>query len=180
QLELFIERSIDADGTRSGVVTFSQKRHDLASIFQMACLLAGRSAHIRTRMQNADYPMNAVAVHQRRDARPLRQATVEWVAHDGIVWCPTTGTGTWMARRNGTAYFTGNCGYGGSSQGIHAAGATVLAAANHDELNLECHASNFTETEHWQADLVDANNPEVINRKGKKVPGRYMDPADLP
>ncbi len=72
------------------------------------------------------------------------------------------------------------CGFGGSSQGIHAAGATVRAAANHSELAIECHSANFPETDHWQVDLVDPVNPEVINRAGKKVPGRYLDPAHLP
>lgn len=72
------------------------------------------------------------------------------------------------------------CGYGGSSQGIHAAGATVIAAANHSELALECHAANFPDTDHWQADMVDANDPQVMNRKGKKVAGKYLDPAHLP
>lgn len=28
--------------------------------------------------------------------------------YDGIVWCPTTGNGTWLARRNGSVYWTGN------------------------------------------------------------------------
>jgi site-specific DNA-cytosine methylase len=72
------------------------------------------------------------------------------------------------------------CGYGGSSQGIHAAGATVRAAANHSELAIACHQANFPDVDHWQADLSDANNPQVVNRRGKKVSGRYMDPADLP
>lgn len=30
------------------------------------------------------------------------------VMHSGLVWCPTTTNGTWLARRNGTVYFTGN------------------------------------------------------------------------
>lgn len=72
------------------------------------------------------------------------------------------------------------CGFGGSSQGIHAAGATVRAAANHSELAIECHAANYPNVDHWQADLSDPNNPQVVNRKGKKVSGRYLDPEDLP
>jgi DNA (cytosine-5)-methyltransferase 1 len=63
------------------------------------------------------------------------------------------------------------CGYGGSSQGIHAAGATVKAAANHSALAIECHAANFPNVEHWQCDMVDANDPHVIDRRGKKVRG---------
>jgi DNA (cytosine-5)-methyltransferase 1 len=72
------------------------------------------------------------------------------------------------------------CGYGGSSQGIHAAGATLRAAANHSELSLECHAKNFPAVDHWQADLVDPVNPLVVNRRGDEVAGTYLDPADLP
>ena len=60
------------------------------------------------------------------------------------------------------------CGFGGSSQGIHAAGAEVRAAANHDKLAIECHAANFPQVDHWRADLVDKDS------------GDYMDPADLP
>lgn len=60
------------------------------------------------------------------------------------------------------------CGFGGSSQGIHAAGADVVAAANHNELAIQCHSANFPDTDHWRADLVDPDS------------GDYMDPADLP
>lgn len=60
------------------------------------------------------------------------------------------------------------CGWGGSSQGIHAAGATVKAAANHNALAIECHSRNFPKTDHWQADLVDPGSKN------------YRDPSDLP
>lgn len=60
------------------------------------------------------------------------------------------------------------CGFGGSSQGIHKAGAEVRAAANHNKLAIECHAANFPEVDHWRADLVDHESAD------------YLDPADLP
>lgn len=72
------------------------------------------------------------------------------------------------------------CGYGGSSQGIVAAGAEVVCAANHSQLALECHAANYPGTEHMQADFGDADNPQVVNAAGNKVPGHYLDPALLP
>jgi hypothetical protein len=28
--------------------------------------------------------------------------------YTGTIWCPTTGNGTWLARRNGTVFYTGN------------------------------------------------------------------------
>lgn len=182
QLDRFIERSLDGDGTRSGVHTLAQKSEAAASMFQMACILAGRSANLRFRKvrPTVPYRMATVAVNQRSAVKPMRQAVVEWVEHEGLVWCPTTTVGTWLARRRGTTYFTGNCGFGGSSQGIHKSGATVRVAANHSELALDCHAKNFPQTEHWQADMVDASDPQVLDRKGKKVSGRYLDPATLP
>ncbi len=72
------------------------------------------------------------------------------------------------------------CGYGGTSQGMKTAGVTVRAAANHNAVNLECYGRNFPETDLWQADLADPADPQVINRLGKKVAGRYLDPGDLP
>jgi DNA (cytosine-5)-methyltransferase 1 len=51
------------------------------------------------------------------------------------------------------------CGYGGSSQGLHASGADVRLAANHNQLAIDCHAANFPDTEHVRADLSDPDRP---------------------
>ena len=40
------------------------------------------------------------------------------------------------------------CGAGGFSDGVHAAGATVTLAVNHNPLAIESHAANFPDTEH--------------------------------
>ena len=60
------------------------------------------------------------------------------------------------------------CGYGGSSTGIHKAGVTVRAAANHNPLAIEVHAANFPDTDHWRADLVNEDASD------------YVDVRDLP
>lgn len=60
------------------------------------------------------------------------------------------------------------CGFGGSSQGIHKAGATLLLAANHNELAIENHAANYPHVDHRRADL---SNPDAAD---------YVDPQDLP
>src|SRR5829696_2734964 len=60
------------------------------------------------------------------------------------------------------------CGFGGSAQGIQAAGAEIRAAANHNQLAIECHEKNFPNVPHYRADLVDPDSAD------------YMDPADLP
>lgn len=41
-------------------------------------------------------------------ARQGRRFTLSTQDYDGIIWCPTTPNQTWLARRNGTVYFTGN------------------------------------------------------------------------
>lgn len=60
-------------------------------------------------------------------------------------------------------------GFGGASQGISAAGADVILAANHNPHAVEVHATNFPDTEHVLADLV---NPEAGVG--------YTDPATFP
>jgi DNA (cytosine-5)-methyltransferase 1 len=60
------------------------------------------------------------------------------------------------------------CGYGGSSDGIHSAGAEVRVAANHSELAVRCHGENFPWVDHRRADL---SNPDAAD---------YLDPAALP
>lgn len=50
------------------------------------------------------------------------------------------------------------CGFGGSAQGIQAAGAEIRAAANHNQLAIECHEKNFPNVPHYRADLVDPDS----------------------
>ena len=55
-------------------------------------------------------PLHILQVSRRKanDAKFLKK---EWVSYTGKVWCPTTPNGTWLARRNGKVYFTGNSGF---------------------------------------------------------------------
>jgi hypothetical protein len=106
QLDMFIDVSLRADGQNMNVLAQSDPARSEA--FALACLLAGRSISI------ADVPGNGRTVKiKRRDRSKIRaaQSEVRWTR----VWCPTVAaTGTWLARRNGRIYFTGNSGTGGS------------------------------------------------------------------
>lgn len=123
QLELFVNKSLDGDGQRrNGVDILGQRLEERNRSFEMACILLGR-------------PVNTVAYDEKRperkpgtkqfftSARGNDTITIhnkgtfkrEIVEHDGIVWCPTTPNGTWLARRRGTVYFTGNCEDGSGS-----------------------------------------------------------------
>jgi phage portal protein BeeE len=119
QLDLFIEVSLLADGCNavSGQEVLSQKREKASEQFQLACILAGRAATIREfrKSDRPEYRMWAVNVSKRSGVRPIQaakqgapDAAVERIVHDGIVWCPRTPNQSWMARRDGTVYFTGN------------------------------------------------------------------------
>lgn len=181
QLDLFIERSLNADGherkrgTGRAERVLGQADQARASAFQAACLIAGHAASMKryestyrhgTTVRQAE--LWAVTVGMRQFVKPLRQKRAEWIEHDGIVWCPTTLNGTWMARRNGTAYFTGNSGFGGLSGGIERAGFETITAANHNRYKVGIHEANFPHAEHWIADLVDTESPT------------YHDVRDLP
>jgi hypothetical protein len=107
QLVLFTETALSADGVRTGnwrqLCQADQKRLDA---FQAAFLLLGVPARIWQRA-SGDW---ACQVHHRHGMQPSRNpGKVRWVEHGGPVWCVRTPSGTWVARRNGTVYVTGNC-----------------------------------------------------------------------
>jgi len=119
QLDLFIDVSIMADGniSQGGQRTLTQKRRRAAEQFQLACVLAGRAATIYQfwKSERPHYRMWKVNVSKRTGVRPLQaitqgspDAVAERVVYEGTVWCPRTGNQSWMARRDGTVYFTGN------------------------------------------------------------------------
>jgi hypothetical protein len=120
QLRLFVETSIDADGSRSwstrkGTRTLgtviSQREAGRLDAFEMACALLGVAT---SKTYRTDINMWVVQVKKRTYTMPVHTAksggtiSIEKKIHDGMVWCPTTPSGTWLARRRGTVYFTGN------------------------------------------------------------------------
>lgn len=123
QLHLFIDRSVDADGHRGRVEGFSQRSVERVRIFEMACALAGVRTNTTERPETRPGRKSGLVQYQvgvlRRSSpytspmstknRPECRTRVEWVHHKGILWCPTTPNGTWLARRRGTVWYTGNC-----------------------------------------------------------------------
>ena len=116
QLELLIDASVQADGhqrIRHKRVDYLcrevvQKRKDRLDALQMACQLAGlqtRLAYFRSRniWTLQIFERKRIWLGQRPQLKQRRM-----ISYVGTVWCPTTPNGTWLARRNGTVYFTGN------------------------------------------------------------------------
>lgn len=116
QLDMFLEVSMLADNRGPGV--FAQKNHAMSEAFAFAAILAGCSVSIRPQWQptaTGGYDMLLVRTMSKRSTNPVSaakkpgRAKIETVRHDGIVWCPTVRNSTWLARRRGSVYFTGNC-----------------------------------------------------------------------
>lgn len=124
QLKTFIEICMQADGSakQSGQMTWYQNNYESVSRFEFACALAGIPTRTwkrekKNRFGTPEY--YEVSLLKSKHAWPVGaarhseythtgRAKAEWVEHDGIVWCPTTPSGTWLAKRRGTVYFTGN------------------------------------------------------------------------
>lgn len=119
QLDLFVEVSLLADGhvTPAGRASLGQKNKEMAEAFGAACILSGRSVTYTTDPSRG----HVVSVRKRPVFKPSRN-NPRWVPDDGPVWCVTVPNSTWLARRNGTVYFTGNCLGGRTTIGEDVAG----------------------------------------------------------
>lgn len=118
QLRLFIDVSIRADGHKgpTGVRTITQSIRSRLDAFAIACQLAG----IRTSLSHrklggkgnyADSDIWTLVLKEGRPNFTPSKKKQSLVSYTGKVWCPTTANGTWLARRNGAVYFTGNTSY---------------------------------------------------------------------
>lgn len=114
QLDLFIEASLAADG-HAAKGRLAQKSPARAEAFALACLLAGHSVSFCP-ITNKHHPgVLEIGVLRRTQVAPLQQAAnrdgrpfqVETFKYTGELWCPRTPTGTWLARRQGSVYWTG-------------------------------------------------------------------------
>lgn len=113
QIEMFVETVIDGDGWRDGSTRFTQVSEEAMGTFAMACALAGKATGRRTDNQIG---CGKVTVLNNTTTSPIATAyynpgaaaRADWVPYEGQVWCPTTPSGTWLARRNGTVFWTGN------------------------------------------------------------------------
>jgi intein/homing endonuclease len=121
QLEIFIEVCEKGDGwsNDSGTVCFEQASEKRSSSYQMACALAGypistsySEASDRTRWHTkilkADTVSPVKAASSPRVNGSTQAMTITKDRKLRIIWCPTIKHHNWLARRNGSVYFTGN------------------------------------------------------------------------
>ncbi|WP_228011291.1 peptidoglycan-binding protein [Nonomuraea phyllanthi] len=143
QLALFLETSLAADN--AGRDKLAQKARAGAEAFMFAVLLSGAGASLRRvpPRGNLKTDMWQVTVRRQRYLTPRSAARrgnanfkIQKETYHGQIWCPRTENQSWLARRKGTVYFTGNtmiaCPHGKvfEGRGLH-----HLPAANGPGLN---------------------------------------------
>lgn len=108
QLALFIDTSVRADGTvlPSGTIQLAQADADRLAPLELAAVLSGFS----TNVYSIPGGMTMLSI-SRKTLFPLTRKRVEETVYTGTIWCPVTPNRTWLARRNGKAFYTGNTGY---------------------------------------------------------------------
>lgn len=106
QLKIFIDTSIDADGTRAKNQTriLTQALEERLVPFEHAAILLGIPYRKWVDAERGKFGITL----RRYDTYQLHADKMSTKTYTGAVWCPTTENRSWYARRNGTAYFTGN------------------------------------------------------------------------
>ena len=111
QLELFIQVSVWADGhtAEGGQRWVSQKREEMLDAVELAAILSGYRV---TRSSSESQGFNWRKVHTlyigSKTVVDFQKGGIGRTKYSGVVWCPTTKNSTWLARRNGKAFYTGN------------------------------------------------------------------------
>lgn len=134
QLYILLETMLLGDGcydvTRGRHATFCAGTKERADSFLMLCAMAGVPARASVRpAASSARPCDSlrgqvihskecwiVRISRRTRAQPHFGAS--WIKWTGRVWCPTLKHGTWIAKRNGKVFVTGNCPVQGSSASV--------------------------------------------------------------
>ena len=104
QIRLFLETYTKGDGSTepSGHIRLYTRDRENLDALQELCVLAGWGSTVHRRQDSGVYVLNIVRNRetyiQSVTRRPYR----------GKVWCPTTRNGTFVARRHGKTFVTGN------------------------------------------------------------------------
>lgn len=107
EAEAFFTAAMAADGY--GGDTFAKTHLSVVEAVQLAALLIGRSSGLITERAGNDMttkPCHTLGIHKRGAKYTSEFTTTPLPPRD--VWCPTTGTGTWIANFNGWIGVTGN------------------------------------------------------------------------
>jgi hypothetical protein len=116
QLDLFIDTAIRGDGhvQAGGTQMFGQKDPRMCDAVELAGILSGRYVNRTTVTgigRSANGPkgktQHVISIGSRTTFAPRGRSFSEQT-YTGTIWCPTTPNGTWLARHEGTVFYTGN------------------------------------------------------------------------
>ncbi len=98
---------VDGDGSRrtDGRITFIQKDKTTADWFS---ILAMRLGWYPTTSDLGTIYHTHLTKRRTIGIRSSKSKKIQMIPYRGIVWCPTTAFGTWVARRSGRVFITGN------------------------------------------------------------------------
>jgi len=104
QIRLFLDTYIKGDGSvePNGRTRIYTNDRDNLDALQELCTLAGYGSSVYTREDSGVHVLNLI-----RNRETYIQL-IERRPYQGKVWCPTTRNGTFVARRNGKTFITGN------------------------------------------------------------------------
>jgi len=104
QVKLFIDTYTKGDGhvEEKGRIRITTKNEELRDQIQELCTLCGYGTTTFLRKQNEVWQINII----RNSITNITK--MFYVKYKGKVWCPTTKNGTFIARRKGKVFITGN------------------------------------------------------------------------
>jgi hypothetical protein len=112
QMKIFLDTFAKGDGTfvKNGGYAISQKSIETLNTLQAMAVLTGNASTMWERQKDTandrlrDYGTVYVAKSKRAYVKEFKRTR----SVVDTVWCPETLTGTWIARRNGRTFVTGN------------------------------------------------------------------------
>lgn len=90
---------------RKGGSNFVQKREKTIDSFQELCIKIGKRS-VKARNTNGLY---TASISNKNWVQLSKPRNINKILYEGIVWCVTVENSTWIARRNGRIFITGNC-----------------------------------------------------------------------
>jgi hypothetical protein len=98
----------DGHKLRGGGWVIAQKQEQNLHVLQAMAMLCGQNATLYPATDRDNGKVAHLYLHSQSARTMVKQLTRrERTVSDGV-WCPETGTGTWIARRNGAVFVTGN------------------------------------------------------------------------
>ena len=103
QIKLFLKTYVKGDGHKEekGRTRIYTKDKDVRDSIQELCVLSGYGTTVYQR-KNGVYSINLIR------NKVVNITNIKKKKYNGKVWCPTTKNGTFIARRNGKVFITGN------------------------------------------------------------------------